>query len=261
MPRMHLFEWEDQLWFPAFLRNYMTDFLEFVSHASKLYKSVPEVLLKTMKDAETLEILDLGSGGGGPWRQVLPALVAAEPHAKVVLSDYYPNIAAFKKLKTRFPENIEYIETSVDARNVEEHTHSIRTQFLSLHHFKPEDATAILRNAVQANTPIVIVEGQSRNLPSLIGMLFSPITTLLVTPFIKPTKPARLLFTYLIPILPILIMWDGIVSVLRTYSKTELKELATKADTQEQFSWEFIKSAKSPATMFVGMPKSKQAED
>lgn len=261
MARIHLFEWEDQLWFPSFLRNYMTDFLEFVSHASKLHRGVPSKLAEVMMSSNKNHILDLGSGGGGPWRQVLPVLTDANPKSKVTLSDFYPNIRAFEKLESQFPNSVDFIAESVDARHVKTHENAIRTQFLSLHHFKPADATAILKNAVEANTPIVIVEGQSRNVPSMIGMLFSPITTLLVTPFIKPFKLSRLLFTYLIPILPLLIMWDGIVSVLRTYSKSELEGLSEAADPEGKFNWEYVKSEKSPATMFVGMPISNQTED
>ena len=44
MKRIHLFEFEDQTWFPSFLRNYVTDFLQFLSNKAKVYESVvPEI--------------------------------------------------------------------------------------------------------------------------------------------------------------------------------------------------------------------------
>jgi len=36
----------------------------------------------------------------------------------------------------------------------------------------------------------------------------------------------QLLFTYLIPILPLLIFWDGLVSHLRTYTPAEMESMA-----------------------------------
>ncbi len=40
MARIHLFEFEDQKWSPAFLRNYRTDFLQFLSNKTKMYDLV-----------------------------------------------------------------------------------------------------------------------------------------------------------------------------------------------------------------------------
>ncbi len=90
--------------------------------------------------------------------------------------------------------------------------------FLSFHHFKPDEAMSILQNAVDSTLPIAIFEGQERNLSHFIKFLFSPINVLLITPFIRPFKFARILFTYFILIVPIFVFWDGNVSVLRTYS-------------------------------------------
>ena len=40
MKRMHLFEWEDQEWFPVNVRNYMTDYLQFVANTFKLQDNI-----------------------------------------------------------------------------------------------------------------------------------------------------------------------------------------------------------------------------
>ena len=49
MARIHLFEFEDQQWFPSFLRNYMTDFLQFISNKFDIYKPVVPVIQKGLK--------------------------------------------------------------------------------------------------------------------------------------------------------------------------------------------------------------------
>lgn len=256
-PRLHLFEWEDLQWFPAFLRDCMTDFLEFISRVMKMYAPIPEVVQHEMAKSNTKVILDLGSGGGGPWRQILPVWKEAGVEAEVILSDFYPNISSFEKLKEEYPDYIKFKKEPVDARDVSIDQKLLRTQFLSLHHFKPSDATAIFKNAVHSGHPICIVEGQQRTIPSMIGMIFSPINALLMTPFIRPFRFDRILFTYLIPILPLLIMWDGIVSVLRTYTESELHKMAAHADPEGKFEWRFEKVGKGGiVTVFTGSPKS-----
>lgn len=256
IPRIHAFEWEDQSWFPSFLRDCMTDFLEFIARIAKMYKTLPEELNSIMQSTEKNEILDLGSGAGGPWNTVLPKLTAINPEVRVTLSDYYPNLKAFKKLEAKHGEHLNYISEPIDARNVVQNARALRTQFLSLHHFKPEGCVQIFKNAVENGAPIVIVEGQSRNLPSTLAMLLSPINVLLMTPFIRPFRWDRLLFTYLIPILPILILWDGVISVLRTYDKGELLSMVKAADPHSKFNWTFKKLKGTPVTLFVGTPIS-----
>ena len=130
--------------------------------------------------------------------------------------------------------------------------------FLSFHHFKPEDALKILQNVVDSRQAILIAEGQDRSIPSLVSMFFSPLTVLLITPFIRPFRWTRLLFTYLIPLVPIFVWWDGIVSALRTYSVEEMKELVSKVNGHEQFEWkvERIKSGPSHLLYLSAYPKN-----
>lgn len=255
-PRIHAFEWEDLRWFPSFLRDCMTDFLEHISHVSKIYRGVGSHLSKELNTTQKSSILDLASGGGGPWRQVLPELLETHPNAVVTLSDFYPNEKAFKRIVEQFPKNVKYTLKPLDARAVSEHANDIRTQFLSLHHFVEKDVVDIFKNAITAKTTLVIVEGQTRTLPSMIGMIFSPISALVLTPFIRPFRWDRILFTYLIPILPLLIMWDGMISVLRTYSEKELKNIASQADTKGEYNWEYHTLKGTPATVFIGRPSA-----
>ncbi|WP_235835859.1 hypothetical protein [Cognatitamlana onchidii] len=62
MPRVHLFEFEDQKWFPAFLRNYGSDFLQFLANKTKLYKPVISIIVDALEQSKTTHIVDLGSG-------------------------------------------------------------------------------------------------------------------------------------------------------------------------------------------------------
>ena len=256
MARIHLFEFEDQQWFPSFLRDYGTDFLQFLSNKTKLYKPAIPILEKGLEGCGTNQIVDLASGGGGGLLWLNEELLKSHPDLKIILTDYYPNLSAFEYTKKQAP-NFEYITTSIDARKVPESLKGFRTQFLSLHHFKPDDAVQILQNAVDTQSCIGIFEAQERSIPSILAMLFSPISVLLTTPFIRPFKWGRLLFTYLIPIVPLFVLWDGVVSSLRTYSVEEMRALVEKVDNHESFAWEInrIKSGPGVILYLLGMKK------
>ncbi|WP_299437757.1 hypothetical protein [uncultured Aquimarina sp.] len=171
MGRVHLFEFEDQKWFPTFLRNYGTDFLQFLSNKTKMYKPIVSVIEKGLRNSKTNQIVDLGSGGDGGLIWLNSELKKNNSDLKIILTDFYPNIPAFKFTKEN-ADNFEYVEKPVDARNVPEELKGLRTQFLSLHHFEPKDAKLILQNAIDTNSSIAVFEGQERSVPSILAMLF-----------------------------------------------------------------------------------------
>ena len=99
---------------------------------------------------------------------------------------------------------------------------------LAFHHFNPDDGRAVLRSAVVARQPIGVFEIPERTIPIIIATaLIVPILVLVVTPFIRPFRWSRLLFTYPLPLVPLTCLWDGFVSQLRAYTPDELKNLAT----------------------------------
>ncbi len=257
MGRVHLFEFGDQKWFPSFLRNYMTDFLQFLSNKTKLYRPVIPVILKGLEHSGTNSIIDLGSGGGGGLLWLNSELKKTIPDFKIVLTDYYPNIPAFARTKSK-ADNFEYREEPVDARKVPENLRGLRTQFLSLHHFRPADARQILQNAVDSGSAIAVFEGQERSVPSIFAMLLSPVSVILTTPFIRPFSFGRLIFTYLIPLVPLFTLWDGVISSLRTYSVEEMNSLVNEVDGSEAYDWDIGKLRSGPGIILYLLGTKKQ---
>lgn len=255
MKRIHLFEWEDQQWFPRFLRDYMTDFLQFLSNKAKVYQPVIEEINNAMEESNTNCIIDLGSGGGGGLLWLSNELKKVRPDIKIVLTDLFPNLTAFERTKNQ-SEIIEYLSYPIDAKNVPEQLKGLRTQFLSFHHFRPDEGRIIIQNAVNSGQPLAVFEIQDRSIPSIIAMLLSPVSVVLTTPFIRPFRWGRLVFTYLIPLIPITVLWDGIVSCLRTYSVKEMEELLTSVENRETYSWTLEKkrSGKGFVIYMIGIP-------
>lgn len=257
MPRLHLFEFEDFAWFPTQIRNYGTDFLQFVSNKFNLYKGIAPVLAQAVKQSGKTQIIDLASGGGGGLLTVAKTLKEEIPELKITLTDYYPNISAFEAAVEQGGEMYAYEPNSVNALDVPAKLDGFRTQFLSFHHFRPQQAQQILQNAVDRKAPIAIFEAQDRIPTDFLKNLLSPVTVLLVTPFIRPFKLGRIIFTYLIPIVPLFVMWDGVVSVLRTYRVKEMQAMVEKLEGAEGYQWDIDKNKDGPTPILylIGIPE------
>ena len=60
-------------------------------------------------------------------------------------------------------------------------------------------------------------------------MLLTPLAVWIATPFMRPFLCRRLLWTYLVPLVPLTCFWDGLVSQLRAYTPAELGQLGAGA--------------------------------
>ena len=55
--------------------------------------------------------------------------------------------------------------------------------------------------------------------------------------------------TQLIPILPLFVMWDAIVSSLRTYSVKEMKSFVENLERTEKYKWKINKMKSGPSVI------------
>ena len=241
MKRIHLFEFTDLPWYPPTFRRIQTDYLHFAATLGMNYKNLIPLFAKAMHHAKTTEIVDLCSGGTGPWVRLQELFRQAGLPVSVKLTDKYPNPQALQEWSETLREGIEYLAEPVDAMKVPGHLKGMRTLFEGFHHFKPEQAKSILRDAVEKEAAIGIFDGSLKLSLGLLPMILGPLMVLisypLVTPFITPRTLSRFFWTYLVPIVPLVTCWDGVVSFMRTYSIQDLKEL-TESLQSEDYIWE-----------------------
>jgi hypothetical protein len=260
MGRLHLLELEDQPWFPAFLRDGMTDFLSFLGNVSpQPYVEFARLVAERMRSLGTDRVVDLCSGGGGPGLTLGGLLSEGGTPVTVHLTDIYPNLRRFEQLSAGRGQGVTFEEAPVDARDVPEHLDGFRVVFNGFHHFDVDDARGVLADAVRKSRGIAIYEMNGRSAPSLLSVLLSPVTLLLVTPFIRPLRLGRLLWTYVLPIMPLAVLWDGIVSCLRVYSPDELRTLVESVPGHDGFDWSIgqlpVPGTPAKATYLLGSPR------
>ena len=264
IPRLHLFELEDQPWFPAVVRDLATDYLHFVENTCALHRPVVALLAEALRATKTEHVVDLCSGGGGPILPLQKALVAEGLTVHFTLTDRFPNVPAFQWIAAASQGKIAFVAEPVDAKAVPGRLGGFRTLFNAFHHFRPADAVAVLRDAAQARQPIGIFEIPDRTLRTLVPLLLlTPLLVALATPFIRPFRWHRLLWTYVVPLVPLTCWWDGVVSQLRAYRPAELERLANAA-ASDTYTWRAgqvpIASTPGQLTYLLGVPNGDASE-
>jgi hypothetical protein len=233
MARIHAFEIHELPGCPELLRRIATDYLRAVGEIFNAFEPITPILAGALSVSDEKRVVDLCSGGSGPVVTLTErAADRIGQTPSVVLSDLYPNHAAFAFAAERARVPVTSEIAPVDARAVPERLTGVRTLFDAFHHFRPDAAHGILADAATSRAPILVVEATERSVPAVVGMLLLvPLLVLLLTPFVRPFSWARLLFTYLIPLAVPLIVFDGIVSCLRSYTVAELRELTRGLET------------------------------
>lgn len=261
MRRVQFFEIHDQAWFPAFLRDEVTDDLQVLLNIGKPYADILPQLREGIEGAGADCVLDLCSGAGGPWPWMAGALERAGMCISVELSDKYPNASARKRVQSNCGHLL-YHNEPVDATRVPGELAGFRTLFTSFHHFPPKQAREILCDAVAKRQGIGVFEIPGRRPLTLLLLPAVLIADLLVVPFMRPRPIGRaawrLVWRWLIPIVPLVLLFDGIVSCLRAYSPRELRELASGlADCGYRWEIGCIKRGflRMPITYLVGYPE------
>lgn len=248
--RQSWFEIHDQAWFPGFLRDLVTEALEAVWNDTRAYQPVAGLLRQAVERSGAEQIVDLCSGGGGPW----PGLYADAAQGRlVVLTDLYPNQ---RLLREKLPEGMTARADPVDACCVPADLRGFRTLFSSFHHFGPQRAEAMLADAFRRREGIAIFEGARRSPLTLALVAGVPLVALKCATLARPVRWRRILWTWAIPVVPALLFIDGILSCLRSYSLDDLREL-TRPLSAPDYRWEMgdAPGRRIPIRYLIGVPE------
>jgi hypothetical protein len=258
--RPRFFEFHDQPWFPKTIRDGVTDALQFILSLGGVYRSIAPRLNQATETSGAERVIDLCSGGGGPWLWLYRSVTGANGRpVTVCLTDKYPNISAFESAQKNARGQITFYVQNVDAANLPTELSGFRTMFTSFHHFGPDEAVAILQNAVDSNQGIGIFEAPRRHPLTILATVLMLLGGFVTAPFIRPFSVSRLFWTYIIPVIPLVLLFDGVVSCLRAYSQKELAELVAQVNS-EDYEWQIGEQSGdlAPITFLIGTPRAEQ---
>ncbi len=264
MKRVQLFEFEDFKWFPGWLRGCLTNLIVVLHRMMGISDVIARLTAKTLSETKQTHIVDMGSGSGGAMPEVLNSLHKhGLTKVKLTMTDLYPNQEQVKKYAGE--KYMTYHGESVDATNLASAPKGLKTMINCFHHMPPKAARKILQSAQETKQPILIYEMAENKIPLLLWWLFLPISltilmvmVLFMTPMVRPLTWKQIVFTYIIPIIPIFYAWDGQASLPRMYTKKDIEELLEGLES-DKYVWEqgygFKSNGKPLGTYVLGRPK------
>ncbi len=261
MRRVHALEWADLPAFPGVLGRYMSQFLAFVGALSDApYRRFAERLAAALKATRQTRVLELSAGHAGPPRRLIPLLEERDVSVEWTHTDLVPPEAAMREIIVSQTGAAAYVAESVDATQVPPTCGGFRVIVNAFHHLRPAQARATLADVVARGEGIAVLEVNGRSAAHLAGMLPVPLISLVTSPFVKPFSLLRILLC-IVPVLPALILWDGVASCLRVYDPHELRELTD--GLTDNYIWDAgtdrIEGMPGFTTYLIGHPNADQA--
>lgn len=238
MRRLHLIELHEQRWVPQFLRESFVESLSTVLRMTGVYQGIPQPYALWLKESGGQEVLDLASGAGGPTATLLADLQRLGIEApKFYLSDLYPAKDKFRQISLTYPKQISFIEEPVNALRVNTpHGQDLRQIISAFHHFRSGDAKTILEDAALHSSGICILEPFQRNALHLFLAIITIFPAMLAPFFARRWRLRLFLTSFVIPIIPLMLVFDAFISVLRTYTKEEVGKMIDSLSAKN-FTW------------------------
>jgi hypothetical protein len=263
--RLEIFEIHDQPWFPDFLRREVVDALQMILERTDAYKPIAGRLREALNCSGAREVVDLFSGAGGPWPSFV-RLFQKEGAApvEVLLTDKFPSASSGGSTGNPCSNGISFLCDPVDATAIPETLQGFRTIFSSFHHFDPTQAGRFLRDSAARGLGVGVFEVASRHAFTVLAILAIPLADWIFTPFSRPFRWSRIFWTYVIPVVPFVLLVDGLISCLRAYSLADLRAMTAGVNSRD-YEWQIGEESNANlplrVTYLVGFPKKLVAAD
>ena len=243
---MFLKELEDYPWFPSYLRKMQLEYVGWISVQLKLYQPVLELLSKFPSNKWT----DLASGSGWP---ALYLQKNASNKIHYTLSDLYPD-----SISNEVKKQMEVDCDSLNLINFQPQTEKQYSIFNAFHHFTSEQQKQFIKKMKEARASCIIAEVLE---PSLLSFTQVTLAALILQPLtawaIRPFSVLRMITTYLIPIQLVTVAWDGWLSVFKSKTVKQYKELVCEfADHQYSIEVKRIQQLQGNLIVIIAQPIS-----
>jgi hypothetical protein len=263
LSRRQLFEFNDLAQAPAAVRDTIVESLSRTLAWGRILDELVPAFERFLEAAGTREVLDLGSGAGGPASIIVRAyLRAGRTPPRFLLTDLHPRPELWARL-ARDPAHagaIDFVDAPVDATRVPEALAAGRARAVInvLHHFPPPVVAALLADAARSSRGIFVAECFDRDPAGFLSMTVPGLPALLANPVLSERdRWAKVVLTWLTPAAVLISLWDGLVSTLRIHTPAELAALAAPLEDRLRFqSGEFRFAFGGRGIWFSGLPRA-----
>lgn len=226
--RVDSFEFGDLAAAPAFYHQFLREFMSKIYLVFGIHKLWRSEISSFVKKQNSQCIHD-PCAGSGYVNQLIFESLPRELDAKFYLSDLMTNESPefAKQINALGYKNLKFAESPVDLLKIEAENQMPKMFVNSFHHFSREQVKEILKNTLGQGKEVLVLEYCRKTPDSLLSMLFGAILSLIFFPFVVEKKYIlpSFIFCFLVPIIPLMLVWDGVVSCLRTHSVSSLRQI------------------------------------
>jgi hypothetical protein len=220
----HLIEFMDQSWLPQSLRNTLREILECGNSwpFRRYYDWVAKQVLKTAADEGYGSIVELGAGSAPITKRL--ARSRNSEGRQLVVCDEYPDTELFRELKAQYPNKVAPIFEKVDfSKPMDWDPGTLLVLSGAFHHIAPQGRAEVLRSLTSSADKTMMCEPLRRNFCSF-ALIWGSLFPALLLPLLylgKTGRMRRFFWCWLLPVAPVVFVWDGLVSCLREWTEEE----------------------------------------
>jgi hypothetical protein len=226
--RRFWFEFMDQDWIPASLHATLREVLGFHLRVTLGYYYVwaAERTLAKAEAAAVGTVAELGAGAAG-FSETLARLVERKQvKLEVDVSDLRPNADRYRDLARTFPATVRVHLEPVDILEQPLSGDPKVVVMSAVFHHIPYAERQRMLGALSRHKALIF-ESVTNTVPSMLGCAIGFLPAL-ATPLYFLSTPSgrwrRFLWCWLIPVAPLMVAWDGVVSCLRCWTEEEWRD-------------------------------------
>jgi hypothetical protein len=233
-----LFEFMDQAWVPASLHATLRDVLGFHLRVTLgyYYRWAADRAYEVARTAHLDSVTEVGAGAAGFSERLATLVVAEHAPLRVEVSDLRPDVGRYRQLEHDFPGVLRAHLDPVDLlRWTTAPGATLVVMSAAFHHvplaLRPRVLLAL------AGHRVLIFESVTRTVPSMLGCAIGFLPALLTPLYfagLASGRWRRVIWCWLIPVAPVMVAWDGVVSCLRCWTEEEWRGKLRDAGVPEQ---------------------------
>ena len=246
---------------PQFIRESIIEVLGNSIRDARVYEKLVPKFISFCADHHIKNILEIGAGSGESTAVFLDAVVLNQhqpPH--IYTSDFLPMPEVMLATSQRYPGVMTPIEESLDIRHPEvAPAHDMRMVLSAFHHFDPDVVRVFLQDAQEQRIAVFVAEPFTNSLRAFFPMFLHGFTSLARNGVqCSRRRILKFFFTFFVPLIPMCLLWDGLISMRRMYDEKGFMEIvATLPKSERGYQWQY-EEVKVPlggtASLFTGYP-------
>jgi hypothetical protein len=223
---------------PAFLHRTEMEIIEFCNARFRnCYEQLADAVLDHARNQGLTTVVELGAGCA----PITQRLAADERAAGVqfVVCDLIPNREAFHELERRFPGRVSAIYEPVDFSVPRDWgPQTLLVLSAAFHHVPVERRTAALQALCNSAGGVMIFATVRKTVWCMFCACFVLVPALLLPLGLleRPGRLRRCLWCWVVPLAPLMMLWDGVGGCLRHWTACEWRAAGSAASLSRELT-------------------------